>query len=536
MQLAELIDLEAQLGRDEHAGDAAAAVPARDRAIGLQIADEFGIGEGELRERLGGERELRHRVCAAWLQKLPPAARAVLPGQRIVGGIRWAGAGLAVLFALLGAGAATGALSGTGRSPANVLVFIVVFFLAQIVLLALLPLVIAWRQARGSEVAPGLQGLIVRISQWRLLDRLLGHSIREQLAALPAGIGRWRSRQSIYGGVLQAWLFTNVQRMASVFNIAALLTSLALITFRDLTFCWSTTLEIAAAQLHAFCTAIATPWSWLVDGAVPSERAIEASRWIPEPAGFAPTGIPEPEAIALRRTWWPFLIAGLILWGLLPRLAAWFAGSYWTRRRRARVKLDHMAVQHLFDRMYPPVLGWRGPAPDAVRGAAPDTALRARPKAPRRDPGGPCFVVCWGSLADDPEPVRAHVERRFARPCAAALPAGLPDVAVDAQTRAAILAGKARRVVFALPEGQQPTKDILRFLAALRSGLGPECELVVGLLVRDSLAAAPAGGTAPAGANAVFRDVDPDEIDSWRQRLLAEGDPYLTVQSMGLAE
>ena len=38
---------------------------------------------------------------------------------------------------------------------------------------------------------------------------------------------------------------------------------------------------------------------------------------------------------------------------------------------------------------------------------------------------------------------------------------------------------------------------------------------------------------AVAGGGSGFADVDEDELTAWRDRLLAEGDPYLTLQTMG---
>ena len=52
----------------------------------------------------------------------------------------------------------------------------------------------------------------------------------------------------------------------------------------------------------------------------------------------------------------------------------------------------------------------------------------------------------------------------------------------------------------------------------LRERLGAECELVVGLL---------------AVADDGFTDVDADEVEEWRNYLLATADPYLTIQKMG---
>ena len=153
-----------------------------------------------------------------------------------------------------------------------------------------------------------------------------------------------------------------------------------------------------------------------------------------------------------------------------------------------------------------------------MRGKAP-VASKAEPaKAPKVDPTAACHIVCWGTLFADHDAVTTHMRDRFHREVEQTLGAGLADVEEDARTLATLVRAKAKRVVVAMPEGQQPTKDVTRFLASLREQLGAECEIVVGLLARTAEG---------------FEDVDQDEIEIWRSGLLAGSDPYLTVQTMG---
>jgi hypothetical protein len=106
------------------------------------------------------------------------------------------------------------------------------------------------------------------------------------------------------------------------------------------------------------------------------------------------------------------------------------------------------------------------------------------------------------------------VARRFGCRVKAVLAAGLPDLSGDDKTIATLARSGAERIVLALPEGQQPTVEVLRFLRSVRSRRGAPCQLVVGLL---------------AEAGDRYQDVDPDEIESWRRYLLAEADPYLSL-------
>lgn len=516
LKLSELIDLEVQLLRDEQSvtEGRTETLAQRDRAIGQRIAAAVDLTPATAAQTLAVDRRLRHEVCRSWLGMLPTEERAALPGARIERGYRWIGWLLLALFVIMGATTAIGATHFTASEPINVLVFIAVFFVLQVALLALYPVLLLIRSVRGGRMMPWLQGAIVRLSRVRFLDKLTG----QNLASLPETLQQLQVRQSIYGGVQRWLLFTLVQRMATGFNLAALLVTIYVVNVYDLSHsCWSTTLELATTDLHRWLSWIAAPFSWIDSASAPSLDTIECSRWVTSgETGYVRDSA---EAATLRRTWWlPFLIPGLITWGLLPRAIAYGVGSYMTARKSRRVSLNHMTVQHLFERLFPPTAGWSGPAPDDVRGAAP----RARKVRPRRasklDPSAACYVVCWGTVFDDRSAVQVHIQDRFHRKVAATFGAGLADVNEEQQTLRALVKAKAPRVVVVMPEGQQPTKDVIRFLGALRTKLGAECEVVVGLLART------ADG---------FTDVDRDEIETWRTRLLAEGDPYLSLQTMG---
>ncbi|MCB9871191.1 MAG: DUF2868 domain-containing protein [Planctomycetes bacterium] len=521
MKLHELIDLEVQLLHDEQQADGreAAGIVRRDRSIGHRIATELQVPENEASARLARSRPLRHAVCGHWLSHLPAAIRDKLPGRRIEHGYRVVGWLLVGVFTMVGIGTATTALSSRGNEPVNVLVFLVVFCALQMALLALLPALLLYHKLRGGGSLSWLQGLVVRLGRARWVDRL-SRSTGVAATELPGLLDGMRAKQAIYGRVQQWLLFTLVQRMAVAFNCAALLTSLYMVTFHDLAFCWSTTLDLQATELHRGLSLLGLPWSFLDTCAPPSLSAIEVSRFVPAKGGYVHDHVKlaETELAQLRRTWWPFLVTALTTWGLLPRLLALGLGAWRTGAASRAIPLRHMAVQHLFERLFPPAAGWQGPSPDAVRGDAP-ADQRVAPAPLRTEPALRCAVVCWGSLSSAASRAAEHVSRRFGLPVSEALPAGLADLAGDQETLSRLQRSRPARVVVVLPEGQQPTKDVMRLLAALRDGLGGACELVVGLLADD--------GTE-------FTDVESDELATWRTRLAAEGDPYLTAQPMGL--
>lgn len=84
-----------------------------------------------------------------------------------------------------------------------------------------------------------------------------------------------------------------------------------LLLFTDLAFGWSSTLIDEQQTVLALTETIATPWQWLWPAAVPDASVIESTRYI----RIAPN-----DNIAAAGEWWPFLMASLLCYNLLPRL------------------------------------------------------------------------------------------------------------------------------------------------------------------------------------------------------------------------
>ena len=517
MKLAEVVDLEWQLWRDEEAARAGdwEALMARDRALGEEILRELGVDSSEAQARVAADRRFRQQLCVRWrdrVRRIEPD----LPGERVEKGyrlVRW----LAVLLGLLlGVGAASAALAYDGRQPVNVFGFVAVFFVLQILLLVLL-LWFLLRSGRGGHGQLGLvHALLARVIRARFVDRLLG----ERTGQLTAVLGVLRSRQSLYGQLERWMLLGTTQAFGVAFNLAALGTCLWLIAFTDLAFCWSTTLELEPRTVHGWMTALAFPWAWTGE-AVPSLEVVQASQWVRIRQSFAGE-LSLQQATLLSGQWWSFLVAGLVCWGLLPRVAA-LALAAWRQRRTLRAAaLDHVELQHLYERLLPPQ--WSGPRPQEVGAEAGGAAAAAsgrdgalpRPTLPA---AGPCWVVCWGRLAQRAAAVADVVQARFRCAPAGTVAAGGAELAGDRAAREALAAATPppALVVVALEAGLQPVKEVFTFLAELRAALEPRTHVVV-VLVEER-------------ADGTLADGDPDELAQWRQRVEGQGDPYLRLEA-----
>ncbi len=229
----------------------------------------------------------------------------------------FAGLILAVLGLLSGVALGSAVFYYDGRSPVNIIAVLGVFVVLQgalLLLAALAALPRAWaRRLPGLE---GVQEALRLASPGRLAllgARLLPQDLRE---ALLAAIGRSGAHQRVYGRV-QLWAILRWSQLyAVVLNLAAAATFVYLVSFSDLAFGWSTTLKIEPAQMHRIVHGVALPWSWN-ETLTPSLELVERSRYF--------RGTPfEPEQ---RGGWWPFVLAVMLVYGLLPRVIALLIAS-----------------------------------------------------------------------------------------------------------------------------------------------------------------------------------------------------------------
>ncbi|MEO6594794.1 MAG: DUF2868 domain-containing protein [Planctomycetota bacterium] len=505
MKLADLVDLE-WLIADSTRIPAEILLAARPAV--MRAATAHGGELASMRARIDTDRRLREQLCLAVLEVARRRSEP-LPGRRLASAVAFVGMLLLGAGLLAGVTTASAVLAYDGTTPVNVWHYALLFFGLQLVLLVLLLwFLLRSRRALPADGPPILHRLVI----W-LVDRFLGARGRE-LAEL---LRTLRTRHSLYGAVERWTLFALVQRFGVAFNLAALLTTLALVTGTDLTFSWSTTLGVRGSDMHRITTWLSAPWCFWPPG-VPSLAAVEQSQWVRMPGVFVQGGSLAQNQ-GLSAEWWRFLTAGLVVYGLAPRLLALSLGL-WLRRRALRAAgLDHAAFHALFERMVPSEIGWAGPDPNSVRGEPP----RATGPSPASthvpaQPGASAVVLCWGSAARTATAVSAAVAARFAVRVIATLSAGGTSLAGDAQALQALAARKPQRTLVVFAAGQQPTQDTLAFASSIRGALGVGRPIVVLL--------------AQATADGAFTDAEPEEHAIWRRSLGTLGDPYLWLETL----
>lgn len=194
-----------------------------------------------------------------------------------------------------------------------------------------------------------------------------------------------------------------------------------LLLFADLAFGWSSTLLDGGRTPAALFQWLASPWAALWPEAVPDGALLEATRY----------SRVDPTAADLSRTgdWWPFLMASLVAYNLLPRalLAAFSYGRWRFLARPAR---------------QPAVDG-----PDSSRVGASDRPLMTA----RADQWRQATQVNWE------------------RPGAGEPSLGASDWHADEQTLQRLLAGSPSRLLWQVSASRSPVAELADLVARARS-------------------------------------------------------------------
>lgn len=516
MTLSDLLDLEARLQLDADTDPAELA--RRDRAAWARIPEE----------RRDDPREL----VPAWLAELRARGEGRTFGQRVTRALALTTFALGLAGAGMGWGAASAALGFDGSQPVNIAPYLALFALLPIALLAVTLLVMPLR-LRAPELYDrlpfaGLFASLLRsaLDGARRLGRRVAPEAAEataaRLAADGAMLSRLRARRSLYGRAEVHVLFGLAQLFALCFYASALLCTLRLIVFSDLAFGWGTTLQLDPSVLHGLLAALSAPWGWLAPEAVPSEALVAATRYVRLEGTYVGAG----DAVSAGG-WWPFLVAALATYGVLPR-AVLLGWSRWSLRRSvARVPLDTPDVERALRRLRTPVVSARGTGETDARPAWESEApvggaagIDGAGAAARE-----CLVVRWRDVPVAAPLIASRLAATLGWRVASEHDAGGSDYTdtqlfLDTLARDTAEGAPPRPVVLLAEAWEAPDKATRRFLAAVREAAGPTTPVVVAL----------GRGTQDGWVSAA-----PDEVRTWRNTLAANRDPYLGVEDVGVS-
>ena len=184
-----------------------------------------------------------------------------------------------------------GLLSYQGDLPVNIFLVLGLFVVLQVLLMLLQIVAVLTKSSPLSLLTP-------------LLSRLPAKSPANVTALLNTRVLFW----------LNQWA-------ALAFAVAAAMTLLILITFQDIAFGWSTTLDLATEPVHQVIAWLSSPWHRLWPEALPSYETVQATRFF-----RLDFEVIDEYPKVLWGGWWKFLLMAISCYVIVPRLLLlwWF--------------------------------------------------------------------------------------------------------------------------------------------------------------------------------------------------------------------
>jgi len=371
----DLIDFEYFLSSEGQSEDA--TIRKRDRRIFLDAVEPL------LGKAAPASWTFRRDALRIWLHERKALERAerpqsVLPGDvfsesrallRIMVAIAGLVSGAALAFSLL---------TYSGKAAVNVTMYLGVLVFFQILTLLVMFRFFFFKTSLGtlrhySLLYAGLSGAMVRIAE-RTVRTAMARIEGQNRDDLKATSGLMRGMYGIYGQVLFWPFFALVQVFGVMFNVGAIVATLIRIFTSDLAFGWQSTVQMSSQAIHTIVRILAVPWSWLLGTyATPSLEQIEGSRMVlKEGLRTLATGN--------LVSWWPFMVAAVICYGLLPRVLLSLIAIYGEQKALARVRFTHAGCDTLLLRMTSPEVSTQG-APDSSSASVQGATLTESPAA-----------------------------------------------------------------------------------------------------------------------------------------------------------
>jgi hypothetical protein len=286
-----------------------------------------------------------------------------------------------------------------------------------------------------------------------------------------------------------------------MFNVAALVTAVMLVTFSDLAFGWSTTLDVPPATASRIVQAIAAPWASFAPLAVPSPDLVEQSQFFRlERATVAA------DAARALGAWWPFTVLAIVTYGLLPRLLLLVLAAARLRTATGALLLEDARVTALLDRMASPAIETAAEQHEQ----APPLEIGVPPARDRPLTGTARALIWENALPLDA--ARNYARRHLGLEVLDVTEAGAGQLATDRAALEQLATESADALIVFTPAWEPPLLELRDFLAELRRRMGPAASILI--------------APVPDGARAVT-DV---ERATWQRAIAQLADPKMYVE------
>jgi hypothetical protein len=415
-----------------------------------------------------------------------------------------------LVFAGLAAGwgLARAVLYYTGDQPINIFNVIGLLVIPQIVLLLLWMLAMV---PRAIPLLSSLQSTVRLLNPGRLARRLASffpaHS-RQGLEAV------WDPNNALVMAPAARWLLSFWSQLFAVwFNVGMLAAVFYLISFSDLAFSWSTTLNLDNAAFHRALLTLSWPWHSAFPDAVPSPELIAISRYYRlEEGSLGGAGAGAAPALAAQLGgWWPFLLAAIGCYGLLPRLLTLLLSWQRFRHHLGKALPRIPGAPELLARMNSPLVSTAARQPErAAKGlASSDTPVQPAAIAATR-----CTVIDWCASVDDRHALETRLRAMGIEPLQFLAAGGAQSTQQDHAALAVLCRDTAAGVVVIAKSWEPPLLEFIDFLHSVRARCSRGQAIVVLL----------SGG----------RDsVSERDRETWRSTLRQLQDPDLHLEALG---
>ncbi len=248
----------------------------------------------------------------------------------------WISFGLIIFGLLAGVSSMLGVLLVNHQQPVNILVFLSLFIVLQLILLliTIASAFFPFQQHRFSSP-------LVLFNPAAMLFK---YGLRHSPASLALNNIPWSKVPLLTRYALLRW----GQILGISFNTALIMTLLICLAMSDRSFAWSSTLSISEAVLHNVLTALSVPWSWFVESASVNAELIKTTRIQSLQTQF------DSSQVSAMRQWWPFLFASLLVYGLLPRLVLFIGFNFLLKRGVQQAFINYPGAALVLNRLSAP--------------------------------------------------------------------------------------------------------------------------------------------------------------------------------------
>jgi hypothetical protein len=188
----------------------------------------------------------------------------------------------------------------------------------------------------------------------------------------------WREFRSIFQLIFMRYS----QGMGVGFICGSLTAFLLILAVNDFSFTWSSTFNLSNAAVLQFADIAAMPWAPFFPAGTVDADIIANSRYHPT------AGKLSPQQVLSVHSWWPFLLASMLFYTLLPRLLLWLLSRVLYRAGLKKAFRTYPGVDLVLQRMAQPTVHTQATREDTR------TSAGASPTAiPRED----VLLVSWGA-------------------------------------------------------------------------------------------------------------------------------------------